>query len=44
MEVPISQYQKELFTLNMFPQNKQNKLRQMKKDETKEKVNEIMQV
>ena len=30
-----SQYQKELFTLNMFPKNKQNKLK--KKNEIKEK-------
>ena len=27
---------KELFTLNMFPKNKQNQLRQTKKDEIKE--------
>ena len=31
-----SQYQKQLFTLNMFPKNKQNKLRQTKKKEMKE--------
>ena len=34
-EVLTSQYQKELFTLNMFPKNKQNKLREMKNDEIK---------
>ena len=32
-EVLTSKYQKEVFTLNMFPKNKQNKLRQMKKDD-----------
>ena len=31
-----SQYQKELFTLNIFPKNKQNKPRQTKKNEIKE--------
>ena len=36
-EVLKSWYQKELFTLNMLPENKQNKIRQGKKDETKEK-------
>ena len=35
-EVRKSWFQKELFTLNMFPKNKQSKLRQMKKDEVKE--------
>ena len=35
-EVLKSWFQKELFTLNMFPKNKQSKLRQMKKDEVKE--------
>ena len=37
-EVLKSQYQGELCTLNMFPNNKQNKLRQKEKDETKEEV------
>ena len=32
-EVLKSWYQKKLFSLNMFPKNKQNKLRQKKKDE-----------
>ena len=31
-----SRYPKELFTLDVFPKNKQNKLRQTKKDEIKE--------
>ena len=35
-EVLKSWFQKELFTINMFPKNKQSKLRQMKKDEVKE--------
>ena len=34
--VLTSQYQNELFTLNMFSKNKQNKLKQTKKDEIKE--------
>ena len=34
-EVLKSWYQKELFTLNMFTNNKQNKLRLTKKDEIK---------
>ena len=35
-QVLKSSYQKQLFTVNMFPKNKQNKLRQTKKDEIKE--------
>ena len=35
-EVIKSQYEKELFTLNMLPKNKQNKLRQTKKNQIKE--------
>ena len=35
-EVLKSQYQKELFSLNVFPKNKQNKLRQIKEDEMKQ--------
>ena len=35
-------YQKELFTLNIFPKNKQNKPRQ-KKDEIKKEVIQIIQ-
>ena len=31
----MSKYRKELFSLNMFPKNKQNNLRQTKKDEIK---------
>ena len=33
-----SWYQKALFTLNMFPKNKQNKLRQKKNNEFKEEI------
>ena len=32
-QVLTSKYQMELFTLNVFPKNKQNKLRLAKKDE-----------
>ena len=35
-EVIKSQYEKELFTLNMLPKNEQNKLRQTKKNQIKE--------
>ena len=35
-EVIKSQYEKELFPLNMLPKNKQNKLRQTKKNQIKE--------
>ena len=35
-EVLKSQFKKELFTLNMFSKNKQNKLRQIMEDEMKE--------
>ena len=37
-EMIKSQYQKEIFTLNMFRKNKQNKLRQTKNEELKKKV------
>ena len=37
-EVIKSWYQKALFTLNMFPKNKQNKLRQKKNNEFKEEI------
>ena len=36
-EVIKSEYEKELFTLNMFPKNKQNKLRHTEMDEIKKK-------
>ena len=38
-EVFKSWYPKKLFTLNMFPENKQNKLRQTKNDEIKGYLN-----
>ena len=35
--------QKELFTLDMLPNNEKNKLRQTKKDQIKKKVSYIIQ-
>ena len=35
-ELLTSQYQKEFFTLKIIEKNRQNKVRQMKKDEMKE--------